>query len=261
MEAAFEAERESLVGVAQQSEGAALLAVEDIRARFVAQQQEERASMRLSFETDLDGLRNMHALELGSLRQRLQEESQAQLEAATRELQARAQEAVERVRGEEHAMGLQNMARLEAEVTRALAEANERAAAARAAAEAELLEQHTAEVSALREDAERRQAEASQRVEQAEQFATEQVGAARALFEAELQSVRDNSVPTHIVEELRDRLEQEALDALQGAVAEAVNATRQEAEAQHGLQRLSLLARRVYAVSYTHLTLPTNREV
>jgi hypothetical protein len=237
LEATHTSEVTQLVAIAQQSEGAALAAVEEIRQRFSQQQQGDLQNIQKAFESEIESLRSMHTNEISSLRQIHAEETQKRIEEITKILQAQAEETMLELRKEEQSRGASQLAKLESEIAAALDDANSRSAKSAALTEQQLRESHQDEIQAIREDAEKRIRESDFRFSEAERFAEEQINAARALFIQELNLIRENSVPTSFVEEMRERLEQDALDKLQDAVAEAVGSARKEAEVLQSVLR------------------------
>jgi hypothetical protein len=211
--------------------------VEEIRQRFSQQQQGDLQNIQKAFEAEIESIRSMHGNEISSLRQIHAEDMQRKIEEITRDFQSQAEATMRDLRNEEQAKGASQLEKLEAEISAALEEANTKSAKAAALAEQQLRESHREEIQAVREDAEKRIREADFRFTEAERFAEEQVNAARVLFMQELNLLRENSVPTSFVEEMRERLEQDALDRLQDTVAEAVGSARKEAEVLQSVLR------------------------
>jgi len=231
MEMAFAAEREALTSIAAQSEGAALAAVEDIRQRFLTAQESEVARLRTTYENDMETLRRNHQEELDRLRSSYAEEQNKLIMDMTKEFESRAAASVNRVREEAQTAAAERVAELEADVARELGQATKAATASNAAVLQNLKDTHAKEIEALKAEALKQAAGAAEELANAQLAANNAIEAVRAQYQAEIQTLQETMVPYSVLGELRDKMEVEALAALQSAVSEAVTSSRQEAEA------------------------------
>lgn len=224
-------ERDTYLGFAQQVEGAAIAGVEQMQAQLSAVQEAEAQRLQAMYDSDMAGLRQQHEQEMESLRTLLNDQHRDEIDRLTRDAETRAAEAVALVRKEASDAAEKQVLDLEQVVKLELGQRTKEVSTSSAVAIQQVKEQHAKEVEALRNSYNSRVAAASGELEAAQLLAAQQVDAMRHQFETEVAAIREQSVPLSVVSDLRDKMEAEALAALQAAVAEAVLGSRQEAEA------------------------------